>query len=287
MSSYTNLHVGSGLLSIRETDGAVTSRFRAHTAILMPHLTTPPLPCTRTRIVALQLVVALLAGGGCSAARDAAPVADTPDTTAALRPAPVSVMPVQLDPIAGRTGAVVTGIVVRRDTTSFGVGPAVVTLRSGDTVVVSDSAYRVWKLDAGSLVAVSGLDGAGGYENEGQSLTVIDMSTGTRRRVLADYFPIVRVELLEVSGRRALLVHMRDGGQGGLHVSVVDPKRGQVFRALHALGRISGAQILVSGFGDGDLPVEFGDRRTPLRVDSIAVAAVDTMSLLVVPRSPR
>jgi hypothetical protein len=196
-------------------------------------------------------------------------------------------LPVQLDSLEQRPGATVARISVRRDTSTFGVGPAVVTLASGDTMVVSDSAYRVWKLGAGSLVAVSGLDGAGGYENEGQSLTVIDVATGARRRVLADYFTIVRVELVESAGRRALLVHMRDGGQGGLHVSVVDPNRGQVFRALHALGRISGDRILVSGYGDGDVPVDFGDRRTPLRVDSLSLAAVDTLALLVVPRTPQ
>ncbi len=194
-------------------------------------------------------------------------------------------MPLELPALTARPNAIVSRIALRRDTTSFGVGPAVVTLSSGDTIVVSDSAYRVWKL-GGSLVAVSGLDGAGGFENEGQSLTVIDLVTGVRRRVVADYFPIVRVELLDVAGRRALLVHMRDGGQGSLHVTVVDPARGQVFRALHALGRIEGGKILVSGFGDGETPVEFGDKRTPLRVDTLPLTALDTMSLKVVPRGP-
>ena len=85
-------------------------------------------------------------------------------------------MPQQLEPLRGRPGAAVSRIVVRRDTTTFGVGAAVVTLASGDSVVVSDSAFRVWKLGSGSLVAVSGLEGAGGYENEGQSLTLIDLS---------------------------------------------------------------------------------------------------------------
>ncbi len=235
---------------------------------------------------ALFVVTALLAIPGCAPARDAQPAAAERETVAAARPAPVSVMPVQLDSLRGRPDAVVARIVVRRDTSTFGVGPAVVTLASGDTLVVSDSAYRVWKLGTGSLVAVSGLDGAGGYENEGQSLTVIDVATGARRRVLSDYFTIVKVELLESGGRRALLVHMRDGGQGGLHVSVVDPKRGQVFRALHAFGRIAGDRIVVAGFGDGDVPVDFGDKRTPLRVDSLSVATVATLSLLVVPRSP-
>jgi hypothetical protein len=244
------------------------------------------MPLTPNAITMLR-VSGLLALAACAPARDATPDAATLERAAVSRPAPVSVLPVQLDSLAQRPGATVARISVRRDTSTFGVGPAVVTLASGDTMVVSDSAYRVWKLGTGSLVAVSGLDGAGGYENEGQSLTVIDVATGSRRRVLADYFTIVRVELVEAGGRRALLVHMRDGGQGGLHVSVVDPNRGQVFRALHALGRIEGDRILVSGYGDGDVPVDFGDRRTPLRVDSLALAAVDTLALLVVPRTPQ
>jgi hypothetical protein len=196
-------------------------------------------------------------------------------------------MPQQLPALQTRSDAQVASITVRRDSSTFSTGPAVVRLRTGDTLIVADSAFRAWTLGTGSLVAVSGVDGAGGYENEGQSLTVIDVATGARRRVVADYFRIVRVELLESDGHRALLVHMRDGGQGGLHVTVVDPRRGQVFRQLHALGRIEPGRIVVSGYGDSDIPVEFGDKRTPLRVDTITAAAIDTMSLLVVPRTPK
>jgi hypothetical protein len=236
---------------------------------------------------ALVGLCAALALTGCGSKPDAGADTAHVDTIGVTRPEPVSVMPIQLNSIAPRPGAAVARIVVRRDTTSFGVGPAVVTLTSGDTVVVSDSAYRVWKLGTGSLVAVSGLDGAGGFENEGQSLMVIDLATGARRRVVADYFPIVRVELLSTGAHHALLVHMRDGGHGSLHVTVVDPKRGQVFRETNALGRIDGERILVSGYGDGEQAVEFGDRRKPLRVDTLIAAVVDTLSLMVVPRSPR
>ena len=240
-------------------------------------------PPGRQLFLRLPIALALIA---CTARPDAPPVTSDSSAKGVQRAAPVAVMPRQLDALPSRPGATVARIRVRRDTTSFSVGRAVVTLASGDTVVVSDSAFRAWKL-GGSLVAVSGLDGAGGFENEGQSLTVIDVATGTRRRVVADYFAIVRVERLQVGAHDALLVHMRDGGQGGLHVTIVDPKRGQVFRALHALGRIAGGSILVSGFGDSDQAVEFGDTRTPLRVDTIPAAVIDTLSLLVVPRSPQ
>ena len=246
----------------------------------------PPRSCTSASPAALSLLLAALVAGatGCSGARsDGEP--STAETSAARPPTVVAVMPQQLEPLRVRPGAAVSRIVVRRDTTTFGVGAAVVTLESGDSVVVSDSAFRVWTLGRGSLVAVSGLDGAGGYENEGQSLTLIDLSTGARRRVVADYFQIVRVELMEVGGQQAVLVHMRDGGQGSLHVTVVDPKRGQVFRSLHATARIVNDQILVSGFGDSEQPVVFGDARTPLRVDTITAPSVGTRPLLVVPRA--
>jgi hypothetical protein len=242
---------------------------------------------TPRRPLALVALAAVLAFSACSSKPDAEPATVRRDSGAVQRPELVPVMPLELAALAPRPGAIVTRIVVRRDTSTFGVGPAVVTLASGDTLVVSDSAYRVWSLGRSSLVAVSGLDGAGGFENEGQSLTVIDVATGTRRRVVADYFPIVRVQFLESAAHRALLVHMRDGGHGSLHVTVVDPARGQVFRMLNALGRIEGDRILVAGFGDGETAVEFGDRRTPLRVDTLLASVVDTLSLMVVPRSPK
>ena len=232
-----------------------------------------------------SLGVALLAACGGGERSEAAP-AMVPESVSA-RGAPIDpVLPRQLDAMPARAGAVVATIAVRRDTTTFGVGPAIVTLTSGDTLVVTDSAVRVWAL-GGSMVAVSGLDGAGGFENEGQSLTVIDVATGTRRRVISDYFPIVRVERAPSPGRSPLLVHMRDGGRGSLHVTVVDPRRGQVFRASNALGRIAGDRIIVSGYADGESAVEFGDRRRPLRVDTIPLVATDTLSLLVLPRAPR
>ncbi|MCC7051813.1 MAG: hypothetical protein IT355_01015 [Gemmatimonadaceae bacterium] len=244
-----------------------------------------PPACTR-------LLVATLVLTGCGARADDraagdSVAGDSARAAAIERPAPVPVLPQDLGALRPQPGAVATRIDVRRDTTTFGIGPAVVTLSTGDTLVVADSAVRVWKLGTGRLVAVSGLDGAGGFENEGQSLTVIDVQAGTRRRVVADYFPILGVELLSAAGRDALLVRMRDGGQGSLHVTVVDPKRGQVFRALNALGRVQGDRILVAGYGDGEEPVVVGDRRTPLRVDTLSIASIDTLSLLVVPRGPR
>jgi hypothetical protein len=235
-------------------------------------------------MVAAATIVTLIVA--CSGSGESKPEPAVRDTSAVARPDPVAVMPLQLESLPPRADANVTAVRVRRDTTTFSVGPAVVSLGNGDSVVVSDSAFRAWRL-SGSLVAFSGLDGAGGYENEGQSLTVVNLATGARRRVVADYFQIVRVELGEAGGKRALLVHMRDGGQGSLHVTVVDPVRGQVFRRLNARGRVAGAMMIVNGYGDGETPVTFDDTRVPLRIDTVRVAATDTMALLVIPRAAR
>lgn len=241
---------------------------------------------TRHQFRAQQALVAslgaLLTLGACGGGVDKKP-ARAPDSAAAMV---VAVMPIVREPLRPRAGARAERIDVRRDTTTYGTGVAVVTFAGGDTLVVSDSAIRAWKLGDGTVVAVSGTDGAGGYEREGQSLTVIDLASGSRRRVLADYYQIVQVEMVAADGHAALLVHMRDGGQGSLHVAVVDPKRGVVFRTRNAIGSIADGRILVAGYGDSDTPVDFGDRRTPLRVDTLTAAAVDTLSLMVVPRSP-
>lgn len=258
----------------------------AVTSVFRPASTSPAhrRPAATARLACAVVGLTAIAGG-CTARDRAASDVASRDTAAAASPVVQPVLPEQLEALPARAAARAVRIDVQRDTSTYGTGVAVVTLAGGDTVVVSDRAIRGWVLGDGTLVAVSGADGAGGYENEGQSLTVLNLTTGARRRVVADYFAIVRVEAVQQAGKAALLVHMRDGGQGGLHVTIVDPERGQVFRALHALGRTSGAQLLVSGFGDGEVPVDFGDRRTPLRVDTIAIAAVDTLPLLVVPRS--
>jgi hypothetical protein len=231
--------------------------------------------------------IALLAACGPAAEPSRDPASATPDSALSARPEMVAAMPVDLDSLPRRPGVTVRAVVIRRDTTTYGTGPAVATLSTGDTVVLADSAIRAWRLGGGRLVAVSGRDGAGGYENEGESVTVIDPASGLRRRVVADYFAIVRVELASDAGRDALLVHMRDGGRGALHVTVADAARGQVFRMRNAVARVDGPRVIVASYGDGELAVDFGETRRPLRVDTIAVAAVDTMALLVVPRAPQ
>jgi hypothetical protein len=238
--------------------------------------------CTSALRSTLPLLTVLIAATACRGGETPPP--QQGDTTAP-RQSTVPELPVDRPSLAPRVGARATRVAVRRDTTSFSIGPAVVTLASGDTLVVSDSAVRAWRLGDGQWVAVSGLDGAGGYENEGQSLTLIDVEAGTRRRVVSDYFAIIGVTLVEDAGRRALLVRMRDGGTGSLHMTVVDPDRGQVFRATNARAEAISGAIVVRSYGDGETPVTANDARTPLRIDTIPLMAVDSLGLLVLPRA--
>src|SRR5450432_797074 len=97
---------------------------------------------------------------------------------------------------------------------------------------IADVALQAWMIEGGRQVLYSGRDGAGGYENEGESLHLYDASTGKQRKILSAYFVITRVEeLMTSSGKTALLVMMTDGGLGASHLAVVNPKRGEVFSA--------------------------------------------------------
>ncbi len=73
-------------------------------------------------------------------------------------------------------------------------------------------------------------DGAGGFENEGQSLHLYDVDTGNHKRIMSEYFMVETVkEVITSSKKRALLVTMEDGGLGASYLAVVDPWRGEVF----------------------------------------------------------
>lgn len=107
----------------------------------------------------------------------------------------------------------------------------VVTMIDGQERVIADEAWNAWIIEEGRAVVYSGSDGAGGFENEGQSLWRYDAATGGKRKLMAEFFMIRKVvEAQSRSGETALLVTMMDGGLGAPHVAVVDPKRGQVWR---------------------------------------------------------
>jgi hypothetical protein len=108
-------------------------------------------------------------------------------------------------------------------------GPVYVTIK-GSEAKIADMAAEVWVIDGGRQVVYSGRDGAGGFENEGQSLRVYNAQTRQTKKVLSEYVAVDDVvEAKTSSGKVALLVKMSDGGLGGQYLAVVDPLRGEVF----------------------------------------------------------
>lgn len=110
------------------------------------------------------------------------------------------------------------------------LGSVVVTV-NGTDCVIARNAIDAWIIENGRAVVYSGTDGAGGFENEGQSLWRYDIATGRQRKLMTELFAIYKVvEAKTKSGETALLVSMRDGGLGASHAAVVHPMRGQVWR---------------------------------------------------------
>ena len=129
-----------------------------------------------------------------------------------------------------------TGVLVQRpDGMEWGRG-IVYAIVDGKKEKVSIDGYGAWLFGDGRYVAISGADGAGGYENEGQSLRIYDVEAGAflngGEPVMREYVMIDDVRAVTAEdGRTALLVEMGDGGLGAPHLAVVNPERGQVFKA--------------------------------------------------------
>ena len=95
---------------------------------------------------------------------------------------------------------------------------------------ITDQAQQAWIINGGRHVVYSSSEGAGGYENEGQSLHLYDVNTGNQKRIMSHYFMVQTVkEVVTSKNKRVLLVTMEDGGLGASYVAVVDPWRGEVF----------------------------------------------------------
>jgi hypothetical protein len=121
-------------------------------------------------------------------------------------------------------------------------------------------------INDGRDVVYSNLGGAGGFENEGQSLRTYSIRYKDTRKILSEYFMIDAIAEKKLSnGKTALLVRMSDGGLGASYFAVVDPSRGQVFRRLQAeLMNINGDQITLGFYSEGEWEeMEFlGDKDT-------------------------
>jgi len=101
---------------------------------------------------------------------------------------------------------------------------------AGEEKKVTDQAQQAWIINGGRQVVFSSSEGAGGYENEGQSLHLYNVDTGKHTRIMSEYFMVEKIkEVITSNKKRALLVTMEDGGLGASYVAVVDPWRGEVF----------------------------------------------------------
>jgi len=101
---------------------------------------------------------------------------------------------------------------------------------AGTEKKITDQAQHAWIINSGRHVVYSSNEGAGGYENEGQSLHLYDVDTGNHKRIMSQYFMVENVkEVITSNKKRALLVTMEDGGLGASYLAVVDPWRGEVF----------------------------------------------------------
>ena len=137
----------------------------------------------------------------------------------------------------------------------------------GKEIRIADHAVRVWVIGHGEQLVFSGTDGAGGYENEGQSLWLYEPQMKPRK-LLAEYYAIDGIqETVTSTGKKALVVSMRDGGLGASHLAVVDPARGEVFAVSKAkLIRQDGDVLVVGFFKEDDWePLNEGKKVVPMR----------------------
>ena len=125
---------------------------------------------------------------------------------------------------------------------------------AGTEKKVTEQAQQAWIINGGRHVVFSSSDGAGGFENEGQSLHVYDVERGNHKRIMSEYFAVETVkEVFTSNKKRALLVAMADGGLGASYVAVVDPLRGEVFfRRWARILANKGDTIVLGFYREGD-----------------------------------
>jgi hypothetical protein len=139
-------------------------------------------------------------------------------------------------------------------TPDLAIGGELIATVDGTKQKIADSAIDGWIIDRGKSIVYTDRDGAGGFENEGQSLKIYDVRYKTTRKILSESVGIVAVGERKLSnGRSVLFVRMEDGGLGGSYFAVVDPKRGEVFyRRWAELVRIDGDMITLAFYREGD-----------------------------------
>jgi hypothetical protein len=158
-------------------------------------------------------------------------------------------------------------------------GPVYVTI-AGTEKKIAESALEAWVIRGGRQVVYSGLDGSGGFEDEGQSLRVYDARTGKTRKIMSEYVAVDKVtEVTTSRGKTALVVEMSDGGLGGHYLAVVDPDRGEVFYRhwVKLIGR-RGDVIVMGHYKEadwGEMMEPGGDKKVkPYRIERRNLNAV-------------
>lgn len=180
---------------------------------------------------------------------------------------------------AGAAGARVVVTAVRVASAGDGNPGALFVTVGGQEKKVSDSAIKAWVIQGGRQVVYSGPDGAGGFENEGQSLYAYDAATGRRRKVMSEYYMVDDVtEVTTAAKKTALLVEMSDGGLGASYVAVVDPSRGEVFfrRWAKVISR-RGDNVVLGHYAESDwekFHTNSGAKVTPRKTERINLGSV-------------
>lgn len=144
---------------------------------------------------------------------------------------------------------------------------------------IATGVLDAWTIRDGRQVVYSGMDGSGGFENEGQSLRVYDATTGKRRKILSEYFGINKVtEVTTSRNKTALLVEMADGGLGASYLAVVDPDRGEVFfRRWVRVTSQAGDNVVIGHYKEDDwdkLNADQNAKITPYKTERLNLNSI-------------
>ena len=152
---------------------------------------------------------------------------------------------------AGTTQRITNARVAREENQM--TGPVYATI-DGQERKIADAGVEVLVIEGGRRMVYSGLDGSGGFENEGQSLYVYDPRTDKKRKVMSEYFAVNKITEVTTSRKKtALLVDLTDGGLGASYQAVVDPNRGEVlFRRWAKVISRRGDFIVIGRYKEDD-----------------------------------
>lgn len=100
---------------------------------------------------------------------------------------------------------------------------------------IADSVVKAWIISNGENVVYSKTDGAGGFENEGQSLRLYNLATKKEKLLTREEYAIESVKEVKLkNGKNILIVKMYDGGLGGQYIGIINPAKGKVYLGILA-----------------------------------------------------